>query len=381
MVPRYWVPLATAGGNDEVAVGGSTSAYDVVDRHSYTARMLVNMGDGAIDADITYRYAGLGNPLLNFSASQSVGYDEIVSGSSGALLGRLREWSRSAAAGAVFRRSRFRNATALSLGVDFERVTFDSDPAELLGGLQNFDPARRDFAGAFAGLGWSNTRRPSHSISPEDGVSLSVTVRERWRIDTDGERDASVVASLRAFKSLDLPGFAHHVIAARASLGAAARGSSRFSVGGKSGTRLELFPGYVIGDSPRNFPVRGFPSGAARGLRAATASLEYRAPLFMPSRGLGMFPLFFDRVSASFFADMGTAWCPASYVDVDVCQNSPRSASEEWIASAGAELNVDAALMYDSPYRLRVGVANIVRRPPDVELRPLEFYFTLGFPF
>jgi hypothetical protein len=382
MVPRYWVPIATIGGNDKTVVGASTSAYDVVDRHSYVARLLVNSGDATVESSIGYSYAGLGNPVLSVGAAQNVDHAPIFAGTPRERIGFLREWSRSGALSAQLRRSGFRASSMLSLGADFERVTYDSDPAELLDGLTNFDPSARDYFSAAAGFAWANTRRPALSISPEDGISLSLSARERWRLDQSTPPSASVIGSVRAFKSLDLPGFAHHVLAARLAAGIASAGTTtRFGVGGKSGSKFELFPGYSIGDVARTFPVRGFASSSLVGLRAASGSLEYRAPIAMPSQGLGMFPLFFDRISVSFFGDAGAAWCPPSWSARPVCDDIATSAQESWIASAGAELNIDAALMYDSPYRLRVGVASVVRKPLDVEARPTEFYFTLGFPF
>jgi hypothetical protein len=50
-------------------------------------------------------------------------------------------------------------------------------------------------------------------------------------------------------------------------------------------------------------------------------------------------------------------------------------------ASAGGELKFDTALMYDSPYRMRLGIANILHKPADVVARRNEVYFSLGFPF
>ena len=384
MLPRYWVPLATVSENESNVIGASTSAYDVVDRHAWAATALINLGDGAVEANARYSYSGFVNPTLHFSAAQVVDYTGIFSGTGPGRerLGFLREWGRSFATSLQFFRPRYRNALSFSIGADFERLTYDSDPAALLGQVTNFDPSARDFVSAAASLGWSNTRRPALSISPEDGISFSITARERWRTDISSSAAASVTTSLRAFKSLDLPGFAHHVLATRLALGLSNTSStSRFGVGGKSGSKLELFPGYSIGDVGRTFPVRGFPPGSLVGLRAASASLEYRVPIAMPSQGLGMFPLFFDRISLALFGDAGAAWCGASQASSSRCDDVPTSPDQNWLASAGAELNIDAALQYDVPYRLRFGVANILRKPEDLVAKSREFYFTLGFPF
>jgi hypothetical protein len=47
------------------------------------------------------------------------------------------------------------------------------------------------------------------------------------------------------------------------------------------------------------------------------------------------------------------------------------------LASAGAELVVDLAVQYDTPYRLRIGAAVPYAAPRDVS-RGGAFYVTLG---
>src|SRR6185295_12272472 len=66
-----------------------------------------------------------------------------------------------------------------------------------------------------ASLGWSNAQYPPLAISPEDGIALSTTSRFRWRTGDTTSGTVSVVGSAAAYKSLDLPGFAHHVVALR----------------------------------------------------------------------------------------------------------------------------------------------------------------------
>ena len=58
--------------------------------------------------------------------------------------------------------------------------------------------------------------RPGISVSTEDGITLSASGRARWQNGTSGASTQSVVGAATGFKSLDLPGFAHHVLALRA---------------------------------------------------------------------------------------------------------------------------------------------------------------------
>src|SRR5205085_7058500 len=126
----------------------------------------------------------------------------------------------------------------------------------------------------------------------------------------------SLIGVGSAFKSLDLPGFAHHVLALRAAGGITDQNSpDLFSAGGTSGTMLEVFPGYSLGQRRRTFGVRGYPAGAEGGIRAYSAAVEYRAPLFAPSRGFRFIPVFIDRTSLSIFGETGRAYCPRVVTD------------------------------------------------------------------
>ena len=164
-------------------------------------------------------------------------------------------------------------------------------------------------------------QRPALSISQEDGVSLAFTVRERWRADeASGTLSTSAVGTAAGFKSLDLPGFAHHVLALRLAGGITDRRSgTSLEVGGTSGITVDVFPGYTVGEGRRSFGVRGFPAASTYGTSAAAGSLEYRAPLVLAARGLGLFPLFLDRSAITLFGDYGIAECvsdPLFPVDV-----------------------------------------------------------------
>jgi hypothetical protein len=144
--------------------------------------------------------------------------------------------------------------------------------------------------------------------------------------------------------------------------------ADEFSVGGVSATSVGLLPGVTLGQR-RTFGVRGFPAGALAGSRAATATAEYRAPLAYITRGHPFLPVFLDRASVAAFGEAGSAWDGAS------------GASPVWLASAGAELNVDLALFYDVGYRLRVGVAAPVRSREYGGAPPATVYVRLGAAF
>jgi hypothetical protein len=99
-------------------------------------------------------------------------------------------------------------------------------------------------------------------------------------------------------------------------------------------------------------------------------------------------PVFADRLSFSAFADAATAWCPAAVrTGQPLCTNtsagapSPRSPNApSWLASAGAEIGLDAALAYDVPYRFRLGAAAPFAHR-ELAPRAVTPYFTLGLAF
>lgn len=90
-------------------------------------------------------------------------------------------------------------------------------------------------------------------------------------------------------------------------------------------------PVLYLGSAP-TFWVRGFDAGRFRGQQAVAGSLEYRLPPFNIEKGLGNWPLFFDDLSLSLFADAGVAGSPIDWNQVKV--------------GLGAELRLSLSLFY-----------------------------------
>jgi outer membrane protein assembly factor BamA len=79
--------------------------------------------------------------------------------------------------------------------------------------------------------------------------------------------------------------------------------------------------------------------------------LEYRFPIKLVNRGVGLFPLHLDWLSGVVFIDGGNAWGP----DLGVAgfENPRRNA----LASAGAEVMVRTLPLWFQNMNLRVGIA------------------------
>jgi hemolysin activation/secretion protein len=111
--------------------------------------------------------------------------------------------------------------------------------------------------------------------------------------------------------------------------------------------------------------VRGYGADALLGRSAAAASVELRLPLALVGRGLGLLPVYLDRMSLSLFADAGAAWFPKGF--------TTQLPSSSTIGGVGAELVTDLGAVYATPLRLRAGVA----RAPHAGA-PLVLYVAFG---
>jgi hypothetical protein len=246
--------------------------------------------------------------------------------------------------------------------------------------------APSSFPRVTVGSSFAAYRSPPFSISPEDGVTLGATARDRFTSGFTGHggQTRAVVGSATAYKSLDLPGFAHHVIALRGAAGwSDTRAPGYLEVGGVSGGTFQVIPGYTIGEGRQTFPVRGFLPASTYGTHAFAGSAEYRAPLSIAHRSWGVFPAFINRTSLTVFGDYGVAWCPSSAPanSRQVCTD-PALTERFAIASVGAELNLNAGVLsWDSPYRFRLGIVHPVLNGAAVGAKSVSVYLASGLSF
>ena len=384
LLPRYWSPVLESTTDDGTSFGASTSGYDVIGRHSYAAEVLRNNRFSQNSAWLWYTYAGLGLPLLGLYASQNFSNGAVFDDAGGvtAPVGTLIERERVASLQATFIRPRFRTYSYASVGGEIDYLSYATTPGDLLRQLNAFYSTSRTLPGIIASLGWSNAQRPQLSISPEDGISASINGRQRWERGTVGSATRSVVGISSIYKSLDLPGFAHHVLALRAAGGVTdERSLDTFSAGGISGTSIEVFPGVTAGQQRRVFGVRGYPVSSETGIRAYTATIEYRAPLTAPSRGFRFIPVFIDKTSFTVFGETGRAYCPRSAVGAGsgICDSS--EVGNPVMSSAGAEMNIDTGIQLDVEARVRLGIAFPLANREQLRASSAQLYGAFGTSF
>jgi hypothetical protein len=207
-------------------------------------------------------------------------------------------------------------------------------------------------------------QRPQLAVSSSDGIAGSVQQRFRFGAGLQDQQVQETIVSGTLAKSLPFPGFSRHVLALHAAYGITGHeATSALSVGGVSGSSLELLPGVVIGSPSRTFGVRGFDGGTQLGVRAAAGSAEYRAPLLLVGRGVKRLPAFLQKASLTAFADAGAAWCTRFVDQSFICGAGPLQ-PRTWLGSVGGELNLDGSLQYDAVYRFRIGFAHPVAGLP-----------------
>jgi WD40 repeat protein len=379
LAPRYWQPLLTIASGSGNVIGATTSGEDVIGRHAYDAQAGYNTKYREAELFGSYVYAGLGQPFIGASAQQTFDHFEFINsvGDTVPVSRRARIYGLSM--GLI--RPRVRTYASLSFGAEIESRDYTTSPDSLRSTLPPVYSQTLNYPSLFASASWSNTQRPGLSISREDGIAVSATTRRRWLSGDASNASNSIVGVMAAYKSLDLPGFSHHALALRLAGATADKNAiSTFSVGGLSGESLAIVTGISVGGDRRTFGVRGFAPSAEQGTQAVGGTVEYRAPIAAPSTRVPFIPLMFDRISVATFADAGRAYCPGGAGEsVIVCGNT--STSMPWLASVGAEANLDTAIQYDVPARFRFGIAIPLAGKAATGARAVSAYLTIGESF
>ena len=381
--PFYWLPALEQSDDRRPMYGFVTSGSDAIGRHSYEVQGTYEPRHQEPNWNFTYEYAGFGNPVLAVTTKEDWQHGNIVGTNAAGTkfkAGIIARRRRTLDVAFTELRPRVNTNAYLSLGLETEWQDYRTEPRSLIAKLDTGFTTVFAYPAFFLNAGWGNARRPPLAISPEDGLQFALSLKQRWLADDPVfTRSTSVIGTASAFKSLDLPGFAHHVIALRLAAGwEDEKSTSEFDAGGISGTTLSIAPGVSLGDPHRTFFARGFPAGVQKGTRALGANVEYRAPISLPSVGLKMLPVFLQRVSAIAFADAASAWCPYGLTESVLC---PDGTPHDWMASVGAEVHLDAAFQYDVPYRFRFGMATPVAGKAYFGGGDVVVYFALGLAF
>jgi hypothetical protein len=359
LAPTGWQPVLAEDAGVGWGLGLMVQGSDVIDRHIYQLSGHLRPVEMRADLSSSYRYRGLGTPLLDLSAGQRW----RLAASSDALPSDILRRERRLDAGAVYPIPRMRRHVSLAAGASLlERTDLWRDPAAAEAAGVRLRETPLD-AGAVLSAGYSSARRFAFSVSPEQGVTLSGSVQgRRYLRPFEGEETVRGYTRLstraRGYVPFDLGAFARQVVAvqggAAADLGSRAPG---FEIGGNLGEPVPFLPGTPeLGVA---HPIRGYRPGTQLGDRVLSGSAEVRLPLRLVERGWRAAPAFLDRTWGALFADAGAAWCASECLLPGWTPDRP-----DPIASVGAELAASFSLGFHARYQIRGGLA--------LPLRPID---------
>ena len=244
-----------------------------------------------------------------------------------------------------------------------------------------FLPSRGFFSSV--GGGWSHVRGRSYSrsISPEESrvVILSGQLTHPWLgathtiIDESGAEVTAPFTRLQATAEWrqyeTAPWAENHVIAWKLAGGASVGDQLRygsFRLGGDFGESSAL----SLPDEWR--ALRGFPAATVSGDWYYLGSVEYRLPLWIIDRGVGMVPAFARNISAAVYLDTGNAFAEAADV---------QGALSGTLMGTGAEIQGRAILGWAVPLTVRLGYGFALRGPGYPIGDAQGFYAWLGSSF
>ena len=351
--PRYWVPqlyLQSGGGH---WLGAFTSGNDALERHAYAVSVMLGSGAlaGQWQGTFAYLFAGPGQALLDASWTHQP-YLVDTSSTSAPAPAYCCAPDDEAHLGVSFVRRRTRSQWQLRTGVEYTR-----------GGYER--------VGASVTAGFSTPVSAPLGISTQGGWRIAGSMRFRRRMFED-RHSGEYVMRAAGYQALGGRQFAQQVLALRLAV-ATTSGNDRpdYSVGGVSSGAFDLLAGVSLGGASRTFQVRGYPPGYLSGPTAVGGTLEYRLPLSLVAKNLGLAPVGLDRLSAAAFFDAGQTASP-QYCPVGAAPppgpTAPAAAMscDRTITSLGAELISDLVMGYSFPVRLRAGAALRMSLDPGV---------------
>jgi hypothetical protein len=287
LLPHYWATSWRMGG-DEFQAGIVTGGQDALAIHSYSLEGYYGFFSHRGNVSFNYNYDGL-FPTLSLSYSDNSDFYRYGSSGSQGFSERSQKlklaslWPLR-----IRRRSQLLGYTDLHL----ERRTEIYDKK-----ISYRYPDR--FNGICLGLDFNSDREYYDSISPADGMLITMQYSIQPAEWNSGHYSRSAQADLRSYIPLFRPG----VLAWRLAL-AKSWSNYRYyyAMGGGEGEALSS-----LGENHPFDLLRGFPAGSQLGDRGYLFNLEYRLPLFKIEKAL-LPAVSLDRVYLTTFFDMGRLW-------------------------------------------------------------------------
>jgi hypothetical protein len=334
---------------------------DVVGFHGYAGQLAVDLTEGHVGADLSWRYEHSPVPVdLRVFRSISPRQDLFVAG-------EQREWIEEvhgAEIGVSYGLPALEAGQALSASY---AMSYVDQAAEFAGRLDPNDPppqlpTRGRLATLRFGWSYSDVERATFDVSSSTGQSAGVGLS--IADPKIGSRFQTVTVTWSAAKYIANPWLDHHVLALRYGGGLSDGQIGRrpvFSVGGFPDASIVdgLIDNAVLG----GVALRGYSPFFHSGSQFHLLQVEYRLPLVRLRQGLSSLPVFAERLWFAAFADYGDAF-------------SDRFDLDSFLLGVGGQLLFDFRIGYTMPFTLRLGLARGLN--DGGETQP---YMNLGFAF
>jgi Tol biopolymer transport system component len=328
LYPRFWLPRFTDDGSNSLVVGAYTAGADVVGYNSFTLSADYSAGRNRGYYDFFYQndyfYPTLSlkahaSPFLYSNLLQRADYWELNQG-----------FSVEASVPVNFLESHY----TVNGGYELR----DQKALSNFGSVNGIRPFQGRSDNLFAGISFDNVLKYPYSISSEDGRNISFLYKRLDRAIGSDLNQSQYIAEYREYLSMPTQALKHHVLFLRLS-GAVSDGDNNLAQ-----------QAFQIGGVPSDlnpFPLRGYTDRSAVGRSVATGTVEYRAPLFYPMRGLGTLPAFLEKVHGALFIDAGKVW------------NDRLAFGDDQVKiGGGAELRTDLTLGYWAKVTPALGIAH-----------------------
>ncbi|MDT8317178.1 MAG: BamA/TamA family outer membrane protein [bacterium] len=327
ILPRFWLP-AIASDHDGDVVGALTAGQDALGYNKYIVEVDRGTGSNENYYSLIYTNDYYYPTFMVQSYSLPLTYTDIVQNYD------FFERETSLSLSAIVPINRIESGTNITLGYEWQEK--ESFVPLLNGQYLGVDIFEGKSNNAFAGIGYSSARKYPYSISREEGWNSSILYKEYSPSLGSDFRMKKWLIDYSAYISVPLTSRKRHDVISFQVKGGVLSGDDiyqeKFHLGGVPGAS--------------GFPLRGYPSRFTFGNNIATATLEYRMPVYYILRGWNTKPFFWDRLHLGTFVDAGTVW------------NDKDDYSDDKVrAGIGAEIRFDITLGYMLKITPALGIA------------------------
>lgn len=325
--PRFWLPTMF-GDHDGVVTGAMTAGQDVLGYNTY----LLEVDYGASSKESYYNAAYVNNYAYPTFILQPYSRPLLYSNffNKGDFYEKEQSVSLSISVPLNYIESRY----SLSLGYEIQKKEVLSDLT--MNQFHGIDIFQGDRNNLFVKFGFSNSLKYPYSISHEEGRSVYFLGRYFSKELGSDLSSKEMIASYSEYFRLSSRQKRHDVI------------YLNMKGGVSDGERISQ-QSFQLGGSTMfdEFPVRGYPSKFALGKYIATATLEYRTPVWYILRGWNTKPFFWDRLHGAVFTDVGMVWGDGNDFS-----------SKRLKVGAGVEVRMDMTLGYVLKLTPAIGFAH-----------------------